>query len=104
MATNPVDSTSSAMPDAQREFLEACEQANRAWLARVKSEVDLWSELARKLSTTRSAPEALDAYQTCMAERIQMAAEDGRRLLHDCQEITQKLNRSLSGGWPTASS
>jgi len=74
MATNPVDSTRSAMPDAQREFLEACEQANRAWLARVKSEVDLWSELARKLSTTRSAREALDAYQTCMAERIQMAA------------------------------
>jgi len=74
MATNPVDSTRSAIPDTQREFLEACEQAHRAWLARVKSEVDLWSELARKLSTTRSAREALDAYQTCMAERIQMAA------------------------------
>jgi hypothetical protein len=32
-----------------------------------------------------------------------MAAEDGRQLLHDCQETTQKLTRSLSSGWPTAS-
>jgi hypothetical protein len=34
----------------QKELLEAYEQASRAWLARVQSEVALWSELATKLT------------------------------------------------------
>ena len=37
-----------AMLGMQREVLEACDQASRAWLDRVKSEVDLWTELAAK--------------------------------------------------------
>jgi hypothetical protein len=87
----------------QKEVLDVYEQASRAWFDRVKSEVNLWSALARKLSATRYTPEALDTYQKFMAERMEMAAEDGRQLLHDCQETTQKLTRSLSSGWPTAS-
>jgi len=34
---------------------------------------------------------------------MQMAAEDGRRLYDDCQKITQTITRSLSNGWPAAS-
>ena len=45
-----------AMLGVQKELLEACEQASRAWLARIKSEVDLWSGLATKLAGTRSPP------------------------------------------------
>lgn len=74
-----------SMLDLQKELLEACEQASRAWLARVKSEVDLWSELAAKLARTQSAPEALGTYQECVAQRMQMAAEDWRRLSDDYQ-------------------
>jgi hypothetical protein len=37
----------------QKELLEAYEKASRVWLARVKSEVDLWSKLAPKLTATR---------------------------------------------------
>ena len=96
MDANPSDRISSAMLNLQKE-------ASRAWFDRVKSEVNLWSALARKLSATRYTPEALDTYQKFMAERMEMAAEDGRRLLHDCQKTTQKLTRSLSSGWPTAS-
>jgi phasin protein len=92
-----------AMLGMQKELLDSYEQASRAWLARVKSEVDLWSALATKLSTTRSVPEALSAYQECMAQRMQMAAEDGQRMLTDCQKITQQLTRSLSNGWPSGS-
>ena len=87
----------------QKELLDAYEHASRAWLARVKSEVDLWSELARKLSTTRSVPEALEAYQKCAAQRMQMAADDGRQLFNECQKITQKINQSLSTEWPAGS-
>jgi len=35
---------------------------------------------------------------------MQMAADDGRRLFEECQNVTQKITRSLSNGWPTQSS
>jgi hypothetical protein len=91
-----------AMADLHKELLEAYEQTSNAWLARVKSEVDLWSELAKKLTATRSPSEAMEAYQKCVAQRMQMAAEDGRRLSDDCQKVMQKITRSLSNGVPKA--
>jgi hypothetical protein len=96
---------SDAMASMQRELLDAYEQASRAWLARVKSEVDFWQDLASKLSATKSAPEALETYRTGATQRMQMAADDARRLMEDCQKITQKVTQSLSnGGRPFASS
>ena len=53
MSTTPSDRTSSAMLNLQKEVLDVYEQASRAWFDRVKSEVNLWSALARKLSATR---------------------------------------------------
>ena len=103
MSTTPSDRTSSAMLNLQKEVLDVYEQASRAWLARVKSEIDLWSELASKLSTTRSVPEALEAYQKCAGQRMQMAADDGRQLFNECQKITRKITQSLSTGWSTGS-
>ena len=113
MVTRPADAPMSsfklgkeqteAMVNMQKELLDAYEQASRTWLARVKSEVDLWSELATKLSATRSVPEAMSAYQECAAQRMQMAAEDGQRLLADYQKITQQIARSLGNGWAPGS-
>ena len=120
MVTKPTDTTGSPTarpgsslsfgPDAregmlnmQKELLEAYEQASRAWLARVKSEVELWSELAAKLSSTHSVPEILQTYQKCVAQRMQMAAEDGRQLFEECQKITQKIGQSMSNRWPKGS-
>jgi hypothetical protein len=92
-----------AMLKMQKELLDAYEQTSRAWLARVRSEADFWSDLTSRLSTTRSVPEALGAYQESVTQRMQMAAEDGRRLLEECQKITEKLTRSISNGWPNRS-
>jgi hypothetical protein len=87
----------------QKELLETYEHAGRAWLDRVRSEMELWTQLAAKLSTTKSFPEALEVYQKSVTERMQMAAEDSRRLFEDCQEITKKITRSLSIEPPSAS-
>ena len=87
-----------------QDLLDAYEHSSRVWLARLKSEVDLWSELAAKLSATRSMPEALDSYQRFVLQRMEMAAQDGRQLAEDSQDIARKMTRSLSAGWPTASS
>ena len=78
------------MLSMQKELLDAYDQSSRAWLARVKSEVDLWSDLAKKLSATQSVPDAVGACQQCVAQRMQMAAEDGRRLYDDCQKIRKR--------------
>jgi len=87
----------------QKDVLEAYEEASRAWLARVQAEVALWSELAGKLAATRSIPEALGAYQESVAQRMQMAADDGKRVSAECQEIIGKITRSFSQGWPGGS-
>jgi hypothetical protein len=100
----PGNPPTDAMLRLQKELLEAYEQANRAWVARVKSEIDLWSGLASRMATIRSAPEAMQAYQECLAERMQMGAEDGRRVAKQCEEVMQRITRSFSNGWPTASS
>ena len=111
MSSRPADTSPSsfrlgkeqadAMLSMQKELLDSYEQASRAWLARVKSEVELWSELAEKLGKTQSLPEALGAYQQCVAQRVQMAAEDGRRLFEEYQTLMQKMTRPLSDGRPT---
>jgi hypothetical protein len=87
----------------QKELLEAYEQASRAWLARVHSEIELWSDLANKLAATRSIPDALGAYQESVSQRVQMAADDGRRMAGECQQIMDKITRSLTKGWPSGS-
>jgi len=88
----------------QKELLESYEQASRAWLARVQSEDSLWSDLATKLTATHTVPEALETYSKCVSERMKMAADDGRRLADEAQQITKKITKSLgNGGWPAAS-
>jgi Phasin protein len=87
----------------QKEFVHAYEDASHAWLARVQSEAVMWSDLATKLAATRTVPEILEAYSQCASQRMQVAAEDGRRLFEQSQQITQKINRSLANVWPKGS-
>jgi len=82
----------------QKELLDAYEKAGCAWLARVKTEVELWTELAAKLAAVHSASEAVEAYTKSVAQQMQMTAEDGQRLLHDYQEISKKITEAVSNG------
>ena len=70
--------------------MDVYEEASQAWLARVKSEADFWTGLTNKWTVTRSLPEALGAYQECVTQRMQMAAEDGRRMSDECQKSSCK--------------
>jgi hypothetical protein len=92
-----------AMLGMQKELVDAYEQASRAWLARVKLEVEFWSDLTTKLGAAHSAPEALETYQKSAAQRMQMAADDGRRLSEDCQKIMHKMTGLMSTKSPTGS-
>ena len=90
-----------AMLGAQRELLEAYEQASRAWLVRVKSEVDLWAELATKLSATRSLPEALGTYQECVTQHYTPWATAQRKTGAECPRNVKKFCKNSPGRCPT---
>ena len=79
----------------QKELLAAYDEASRIWLARMRTEVALWSDLAAKLGTTKTMPEALEAYAQCVSQRMQMAADDGRLLVEEAQQIAEKITRVL---------
>ena len=86
----------------QKAFMESCDHVSRSWLARMQSEVSLWSDLANKLSTTQSVPEAVEAYSKCVSQRMQMAAEDARQFVDESQQMMQKITHSLGNKLPTA--
>ena len=70
-----------------KELLDGYEEASQAWAGRVKSEVELWSELAKKLASSKSVPEGLESYRESVSQRIQMAVEDGRRMFEEGQKL-----------------
>ncbi len=82
----------------QREFLSACEEANRQWTSRLQSEAALWSELMAKLTAARSAPEFFEAYSKGMSQRLQMTMEDSRQMVEDYQKTAQKLLNAMANG------
>jgi Phasin protein len=90
-----------AMLNVHKELLDAYQEAGQAWVNRVKSEVEFWSELATKLAASRSVPDGLEAYRDGISHRMQMAAEDGRRMFEDGQKVIAAMTNSVSNGFST---
>ena len=67
--------------------MEVYEQAGRDWTDRVRAEMELWTEFGKKLTSTKSVPEAMQAYQQALSQRMQMAAEDSQKVAADFTEI-----------------
>jgi hypothetical protein len=84
----------------QMDALDAYERASRLWLERVKSELELWSELGAKLTSACSVNDALEAYATSVALRMQMTIADGQRLFDECREVTQQATCLPRDGLP----
>jgi thermostable 8-oxoguanine DNA glycosylase len=87
-----------AMMEMQKAFLDTIESMNQAWFERAKTEADLASELVTKLSTAKSVPETASAYQECLGKRMDMLADDSRRLLSDSQRFVNLGARFLTNG------
>ena len=80
----------------QKEVLEGYAQFNRGWLARMQSEIALWSELSSDLTASRSLPDAFNIYTKWVSRQMQMTAEDGQRLFNGYQQISQRVTRPLT--------
>jgi hypothetical protein len=95
-----------ALTALQKEMMEAYEEAGRVWSERMRTELELWTELGKKLTSTHSLPEAMQIYQQSLTRRMQMAAEDSQKFTADCQKFAQKIARTMTpgGGWGGGSS
>jgi hypothetical protein len=96
---NPV--RADEMMKMQTQFLTAWQDMHREWLERAKVEADFASEFVAKLSAARSLPDAATLWQDWTKRRMEMLAEDTRRLLADSQKFFQAGARFGSTGWPT---
>jgi hypothetical protein len=72
-----------ALAAAQTELLDGFQEISQHWAARAKSETDLASELVARLTSARSIPETMAAYQEWASRRMQLAVEDSQRLFAD---------------------
>jgi Phasin protein len=88
-----------AMIDVQKEFINAIEEVNREWAARVKAEQDLATEFAGRLTAARSIPETAAICQEWMSRRMELFAEDSRRLVADIQKFTMATAHVLPKSW-----
>jgi hypothetical protein len=84
----------------QKAILECFEEANHAWLARIQSEMSLWTDVFSNLSQTKTIPEAMNVYTKGVTQRIKMAVDDGRMLADESQHVTQKVMQALGATWP----
>jgi hypothetical protein len=80
----------------QKRLLDAYEQIQLSWLARVKSESDLWSDLVARLQEVRSGPEAFQVYQRSIVQRMQLAIADGRRVVDETERTLAILSQMIS--------
>src|SRR5262249_44624927 len=90
-----------AIVEMQKDFLAAFEEMNQAWFSRARSEASIATELVSRLTSARSVPETRTAYQECMGKRLEMLAEDSRRLLADSQKFMQLGTKFLMNGSAT---
>jgi Phasin protein len=83
----------------QTEFLDEVHEANRHWLDRIESEVNLASEFASKLSSARSMPDAMAASRDWATQYFAMLAEDGKHLADDTRKFMATGARLFSGSF-----
>jgi hypothetical protein len=62
-----------AMLKVQKNLLEEYGEASRAWIVRAKAEIELWSELAKRLTASQSVSEGAEAYQNFVMQHMRMA-------------------------------
>ena len=87
-----------ALMDVQKKLLETFEQINRDRLARLQQETELASAFAGKLTSARSIPDVMSAYQEWAAKRMEMFADDSRKMFDDSQKVFNATTKLMSNG------
>ena len=90
--------------ETQKDIFEMWAKMNQHWMERAAAEAKSMTDLGSKLTSTRSLPEAVEAYQQWMTQRTKTLAEDSQHFMADCQKFLDGVTRSLPNGWPAHNS
>ena len=64
--------------EVQKQLLDTFEQFNRQQLARGKQEMEFASEFAKEITSARSVPDVMNAYQNWISKRMTLYVEDSQ--------------------------
>ena len=84
--------------EAQNLLLDTFEQFNRQQLARGKQEMEFASEFAGKITSARSVPDVMNAYQNWVSKRMALYMDDGRKLFENSQRVINTTMKLISIG------
>ena len=84
--------------EVQKQLLDTFEQFIRQQLARGKQEMEFASELVGAITSARSVPDVMNAYQNWISKRMALYVEDGRKLFEDSQRVLNTTMKLLSLG------
>ena len=87
-----------AIKEVQEQLLDTFEQFNQQQLARAKREMELASEFVATITSARSVPDVMNAYQNWISNRIALCVEDGRKLFEGSQRALNTTTPLLSVG------
>ena len=76
-----------AVKEVQTQLLDTFEQFNLQQLARGKQEMEFASEFAGEITSARSVPDVMNAYQNWISKRMALYMEDGQRVLNTTKKL-----------------
>jgi len=88
-----------ALAGMQSEFMEGIRAVNQRCVERVQAETKLAADLVAKLADSHSVADTTAAWQEWGSRRMQLVAEDGKRLVADGQRLMEQATRLLANGW-----
>jgi hypothetical protein len=84
--------------EVQKQLLDSFEQFNRQQFARGKQEMEFASEFAGEITSARSVPDVMNAYQNWFSKRMALYVDDSRKLFEDSQRVLDTAMKPLSIG------
>jgi Phasin protein len=76
-----------AVKEVQTQLLNTFEQFNLQQLARGKQEMEFASDFAGEISSARSVPDVMNAYQNWISKRMALYIEDSQRVLNTAMKL-----------------
>jgi Phasin protein len=87
-----------ALMGMQKQMLETFEQINKDRAARFQQETELASTFAGKLTSARSIPDVMGAYQEWATKRMEMFSADSKKLFDDTQKVFSAATGLFTNG------
>ena len=81
----------------QKQLLDVLNKANHEWVTFLNEEVELASNLSKKMTTAKSIPDATAAYQELISRQMELMTQQAKIIFENTQEFTKTCMQVVSG-------